>query len=149
MQEKYECKFIRDKVNSIDSSYVDYGNTGCGVFQTVGTKLERLCLRINILKGNYWTLSNFGDYWRWQVCMNELPVKRQITLNSSIFEYVLLSGFLPMAGQISETNFIDLGDKKEHTNFRKEFGYSDHSVLVRTWVRLHLIQFLNSHFCDN
>ena len=28
-----------------------YGNMGC--FQTGGTRLERVCLRINILKGNY------------------------------------------------------------------------------------------------
>ena len=56
-------------------------------------------------------------------------------MSSSIFDYVrkaLLCGFIPMAGQISETNSIDLEDKKEHSNFRKEFSYFDRSVLVRT-----------------
>ena len=32
---------------------LDYGNTGCGVFQQGVQNEEGFCLRINILKGNY------------------------------------------------------------------------------------------------
>ena len=33
----------------------DYGNIGCQVFKG-GSKLEKKCLKINILKENYWIL---------------------------------------------------------------------------------------------
>ena len=33
-----------------------YGNTGCGVFKRGVQNLKGFCLRINILKGNYWVL---------------------------------------------------------------------------------------------
>ena len=56
-RKKYECKFIRDKVThkvtSFDSSYVDYGNTGCGVFKQEVQNQKYFCRRINTLKGNY------------------------------------------------------------------------------------------------
>ena len=35
---------------------IDYGSTGCGVFKQGLQNWKGFCLRINILKGNYWIL---------------------------------------------------------------------------------------------
>ena len=44
---------------SLSKVSADYGNTGCGVFKRGVQNEKDFCLRINILKGNYWILS-FG-----------------------------------------------------------------------------------------
>ena len=40
-----------------------YGNTGCGVFRRGVQNQKDFCLRINILKGNYWILRTKNDSW--------------------------------------------------------------------------------------
>ena len=47
-----------------------YGNTGCGVFKPGVWNYKDFCLKINILKGNYWIL-RIGLAWASEVFKNQ------------------------------------------------------------------------------
>ena len=47
-----------------------YGNTGCGVFKRRVQHYKEFCLRINILKGNYWIL-RIGLTGSLRTCKNQ------------------------------------------------------------------------------
>ena len=81
-----------------------YGNTGCGVFKWGVQNQKGFCLRINILKGNYWIL-RIGLVGASEVFKNQ-SFKSQLFSSSQKKKYLKLKSWLNLNAIINKIENI-------------------------------------------